>query len=101
MHVVVKLAFEFMFNHKRKYEYDQYDTLTFSRWRIVFYVWEFSHQRACSTSFAYTSVNAGKSSSHTRDILSKYRKIAPRKFVLKYILNIVLKKLINTHFHFK
>jgi len=51
----------------------------------------FSHQRACYTSFAYTSVNAGKSSSHSRDILSKYRKIVPRKFGLKYILNIVLK----------
>jgi len=52
----------------------------------------FSHQRACYTSFAYTSVNAGKSSSHTPDILSKYRKIVPRKFGLKYILKIVLNK---------
>ena len=32
----------------------------------------FSHQRACYSSFAYTSVNAGKSISHTRDILSSH-----------------------------
>ena len=67
--------------------------------RLLF-ISSFSHQRACYTSFAYTSVNAGKSSSHTRDILSSHRKTVPRTFGLKDILNIVLKNN-NTHFHFK
>ena len=59
-------------------------------WHVIYPVWHrtsciwshgllgptcsvaFSHQRACFISYAYTSVNAGKSSSYTRDILSSH-----------------------------